>query len=201
MGIAQLFKNPSTHYAKPETVLRESPFLSKMARMPTFREALPALSAEMNRARRYQRPLSMAVVQFEESAGSVKDKLGISTGNSAHGDGLANCHPACYPELLVALLLGAILKDSLRATDLLSYDTDTGWYVIMMPELTGLQAHRAAERLNRLVLTRIFTPIRVGIAQFPRDGLTLEELVTASERNCSAVVSLNLAAKSQGAGA
>jgi hypothetical protein len=185
MGISQLFKNTSHPNGKPETRLKESPFLQKIVRMPTYRESAPALTAEIDRARRYQRPLSLAIVQFDEPPQGLEHAGGADSA-PAYTRGL-------YPELLVAMVLGAALKDSLRTTDLLSYHVESGCYVVMMPELTAAQAHLAAQRLNDLVLARIFAPLRVGIAQFPRDGWTLQELFSAAERDCSSVAGLHLA--------
>jgi hypothetical protein len=50
-------------------MLKECPLLSKLVRMQTYRETLPELAGEINRARRYRRPLSVAVIQFEASGG------------------------------------------------------------------------------------------------------------------------------------
>jgi len=186
MGISQLFKNVTHHNAKPETRHKESPLLQKIVRMPTYRESAPALAAEIDRARRYQRPVSLAIVQFDEAP------PGLDHHEALRGDGGGN---GLYPELLVAMVLGAVIKDSLRTTDLLSYHVEGGCYVVLMPELNAAQAHLAAQRLNDLVLARIFAPIRVGIAQFPRDGWTLPELFSHAERNCAPVAALHLAAE------
>jgi hypothetical protein len=80
---------------------------------------------------------------------------------------------------MISLLLGAILPDRIRETDLVAYDAVLAHYVILMPELTRSQAERAVRRLDELLRARVSTPTSIGVAEFPRDGLTLEE-VTAS---------------------
>lgn len=163
-------------------MLRHQPFYSKLERVPTYRDALPVLAAEIDRARRYERPLSLAVIGFE-GVGRLRDGIRLE-GSNGNGNG-NTAHPpetAIYPEPVVTMLLGAILRDALRETDRVSYDAVAGRYVIVMPELNRTKASQAVQRLHELVLTRIFTAVSLGVAEFPHDGLTLEELVTAARQ-------------------
>lgn len=193
MEISQFFKPAVRRYRKPETMLKECPLLSKLVRMQTYRETLPELAGEINRARRYRRPLSVAVMQFEASGGSLAT---VHVGGN--GNGSRNHSQAGYPDLVVAHLLGAILRDTLRETDLVSYDAAGGRYVIMMPELAEAQAQRAVRRLNDLVLASLHTSMRVGVAEFPRDGLTLEEMVASAEESCQPLVNCELTSELKG---
>ncbi len=169
MRFSQVFKSRSRRSRKTGATLKEGPLLSKLARIPSYREALPDFDAEVTRARRYQRPLSVLVLRC------VLGKNGSNGSSGEHAD-------PSYPDM-ISLLLGAILPDWIRETDLVAYDAAAGRYVILMPELTKSQAERAVRRLNELLRARVATPTSVGIAEFPGDGLTLEEIVARAVVN------------------
>jgi hypothetical protein len=76
-------------------------------------------------------------------------------------------------------LLDAI-GDSLRATDIPLLD-ETHELALVLPETGALEARIAAERL-RLALGDAGTSISLGVAAFPHDGSTSEELIGAATR-------------------
>ncbi len=166
MRFPQMFKPRVRRSRKAGAALTEGPLLSKLARIPTYREAMPDFDAEVTRARRYQRPLSVLVMRC------------VNGNNGSNGSSGEHIDPS-YPQM-ISLLLGAILPDTIRETDLVAYDAANRRYVILMPELTAFQAERAVRRLNELLRARVSTPTSVGVAEFPRDGLTLEEVVASA---------------------
>jgi hypothetical protein len=74
--------------------------------------------------------------------------------------------------------VGAILRDAVRGSDLVTYDARHEQYVVLFTESTRLQTWQAARRLRLLLFTRTCLCVRIGLAEFPADGLTLEDLIT-----------------------
>jgi hypothetical protein len=74
-------------------------------------------------------------------------------------------------------LISSLLRDNLRACDFLTYDVSNDYYVILMPETSAALAEQAVIRLNELIVNRIKVHLRIGVAEFPKDGLTIEDLV------------------------
>ena len=142
------------------------PLISRLARVPAYRDALPELLAEFARARRYQRPLSVLVMRFNGSANGTREQS-----------------EPVYMQLMVGLLLGGILPERLRETDQACCDVATARYIILMPELSKSQAQDAVRRLSTLVRERVPAATSIGVAEFPKDGLTLEEVIAAADRN------------------
>ena len=134
----------------------------------------PQLAQELARARRYQRPLTVAVVRLEADASVERTDLLLALG----GNGTVP------HSQLPFFLVGAVLRDAVRGSDLVTYDATHDQYIILFTESTKLQTLQAAHRLQALVSTRTRLGMRIGLAEFPADGLTLEDLITMA---CSEV--------------
>jgi hypothetical protein len=124
--------------------------------VPLMHQARVRLEAELARARRYERPLTVGVVALEP-AESGPDRCAA-------------------PSAL--FLAGAIVREALRGSDLVTYDAQHNHYVILFIESTKLQAVQAAKRVQALLSTRTSLRVRHGLAEFPADGLLLEDLIT-----------------------
>jgi hypothetical protein len=143
--------------------------LCEMSRTPvisTFRAALPNFERAVSRARRYQRPLSIAVVRIEDHG----PLLSQVNGNGPNGSGSS-------------LLVGNLLWDSLRETDIVAFDHRHNQYVVAMPEVPRLGADHFVARLWQHARRLNFT-IACGVAEYPTDALTLEDLLKLAQKNC-----------------
>lgn len=147
-------------------------------RTPSIRGAPPpsrlidsdeTLVGEFTRARRYEQALTIVVltmVQLEESPG----------GPGSNGDGPAG------PDVL-PLLAALGLREALRESDVLCYRPMHGRFVLGLPQADGDEARQAMARVGELFRSRLQIGLVAGIASFPDDGLTLEDLEnTALER-------------------
>ncbi|PYV36794.1 MAG: hypothetical protein DMG06_29880 [Acidobacteria bacterium] len=135
--------------------------------IPTYRRALPQLTRELARARRYQRPLAVVVMTVE------KGQLLNQEQNVVHH--------------LLFPLVGKILQDALlRENDIVTYDATPNRYVLLLTESTKEQAIQSVERLQNSLYERTSTHLRAGIAEFPADGLTIEDLVSRAQAACNA---------------
>ncbi len=130
-----------------------------------------ALEAEAGRARRFGRALSLAFLDLDH----------FKAVNDAHG------HQAGS-----ALLreVGLVMRANLRAIDVpVRYGGDE--FVAILPETGREQARIVAERLRRAIGDAVYLKDRgltvrltssVGIATFPDDGETAEDLLRGADR-------------------
>lgn len=129
--------------------------------IPVYRQILPRAAMEIRRARRYERGISLLVMSPQGLLLEGKGAEGVMPARSA---------PLHY------ILLGSYLRNTLRETDLLASIPESLLYTVFMPETREREAGRAVKRLeagfHRLAAARL----RHGIAEFPRDGLTVENL-------------------------
>jgi hypothetical protein len=175
MRFSQLVKSFVGNSGKSEAALPEGELLlSKLARIRSCRDAQIDFDAEVARARRYQRPLCVLVLRC------IDGQQGLGCSPSVHTG------EPCHPQLVDALLFGAILPDRIRRTDLVAHDAGSGRYVILMPEVSRHQVDGIVQRLTELLREGVSSSACVGVAEFPDDGLTLEEMISSADRNCHA---------------
>jgi hypothetical protein len=117
-----------------------------------YRDGLPNMRLELQRARRYERPLSMLAV-------------GLSGGDAP-----------IRKELADFLLLGIVLRDALRETDLMSYSVEHQLYAVLLTETTRAGALEAAVRFGGIARRRAELRVRCGASEFPQNGLSVDDL-------------------------
>jgi len=125
-----------------------------------LREALPRIAAEFERARRYER--SVTVVVFARPASG-----GTNGGNGHQAPAGAGS-------------LAGVLASATREVDLVISDTQC--CVVMMPEIGTEDGRRAVRRMRELCARRLGTPVAAGIAVFPEDGWLFLDLVEVARR-------------------
>ena len=64
----------------------------------------------------------------------------------------------------------------MRESDIITYAAENHLYAIFLPESDETGARQAAGRLGRTVFNRAKVGLRVGLAEFPRDGLIVEDV-------------------------
>jgi hypothetical protein len=122
------------------------------------------LAFEFGRARRYERALSIVVI----APTSWPDEQGTE------------------PPRVLPLLTAAGLREILRETDIMCYQPTDGRFVLGLTESNGPAARLALERVQALFKERLRIDLAIGVAQFPSDGLTLEDLVDAARAQVGA---------------
>jgi GGDEF domain-containing protein len=85
---------------------------------------------------------------------------------------------------LLLSFVGSLLRASLRDIDIVSFDLAKNQYVVLLPETTLAKAERPVGRLNEMSLKQTGVSLLVGMAEFPTDGLIIEDLVNSAEGNC-----------------
>jgi len=134
--------------------------------VPGFRQALGQLSREMDRARRYQRALTITVFAYSE--GATADMRGDGGSGEAFAPG---------GHVLLPAILASLLREVTRGTDIVAYVSSHNRCIVVMPETGAVEAVRGVSRLRDLCVERLRCSIHSGTAVFPSDGLTLEELI------------------------
>jgi hypothetical protein len=134
--------------------------------IPRYKRSLHRLTAELERARRYGNALTLTVLSVDQEQLKQKKRNLLAV--------TENAEIASY---FFYSLISSLLRDNLRACDFLTYDVTNDYYVILMPETSATLAEQAVIRLNELIVNRIKVPLRIGVAEFPNDGLTIEDLV------------------------
>ncbi len=155
----------------------------QLGAVPTYRSTLKKLSNELARVRRYDRPLSMVVLRLESDQLLVdlKRSLVAERGNG----GVESYNQVMQTIQLVFSLVGSILKESLRESDIATYDVSNNQYIIMLPESTQEQASLTVTRLKKLLFKRTAGHLVAGIAEFPVDGLIIDDLVKSAVAACN----------------
>lgn len=164
--------------------------------VPLLQKLRPLCESELRRARRYQRPLSLmifaldAAVADHESSGSAPVTATRGNGNghaphNGHAAGAEALHGAAARTNRTeqCILLGQLLQEVLRETDLPGYEPATQEFVALLPEADSSAADEAGERIRRLwsALPGAFN-LTIGMATYPEGGLLLEDLMDSARR-------------------
>jgi len=136
------------------------------------------IKIELTRSRRYHRPLSLVVVQSEsEDEMTARDML-----KSIQNDLLSR---------FTSARVGQIIDDCIRQTDLVMRDR-RGRFIVLCPETDLANASLLAKRIAQAVKSRTSLGILWGVAAFPEEALTFDDLLqTARERLADSVLLTN----------
>jgi hypothetical protein len=149
----------------------------------TFSRSVPKLRMEMASARRYQRPLCLVVLAIEGMEGKLPPYVNGEKRNGSNGNGARSISNAETMQFLFPLM-GSVLKDSVRGSDKVTYDVAKDQYIMVFPQTKKPECEQAVLRLKSLLVKRSLRNVRAGIAEFPGDGLILEDLVGAARLAC-----------------
>ncbi len=145
----------------------------KAASVPLFSTSLAHLKSEVSRSRRYQHELSVLIFRLLDAPEISLNRSEASARSAKNGK--MNAAPGM--SRLEFLLLGPILKDAVRTIDLVTYDAGNNQFIIVLPESSKINAVQAANRLKKMLGSKIMQNLAIGIAEFPKDGLIIEDLI------------------------
>jgi len=160
----------------PKAVLEEATEIAtRVAGVPSLRRSLPNLARELARARRYARPVSLAILSLGSGRWSEEAR-------SRNGDAASESELMTRTSQVATIVFGSVLQEALRESDIVTYVAAHNQYAILLTESTKAQARRALERLAALYHQRTLDHLRAGTAEFPADALTLEELIVSAQK-------------------
>ena len=182
--------------------------------IPSYREALAAFTRELERVRRFDRPLAVAVLKLEDlrspenaielvasngsvpsnASGNKESAQGAVSNGSTNGSTnvLANGafpfddHDAILRATRHIMFwnIGYALRDLLRESDVAACDISNQRYIVLLPESGEENAMLAASRIEDRIHDSIGVRVRKGIAVFRSEGLTIADLVEAASAKC-----------------
>ena len=121
------------------------------------------IKIELTRSRRYHRPLSVAVIEVESEA----EKITREMLKSIQHDLLSRFTTA---------RVGQIIDDRIRQTDLVLRD-HRGRFIVLCPETDFPSAVLLAKRISQAIKERTNLGVLWGVAAFPDEALTFEDLL------------------------
>jgi len=146
-------------------------------RVKDFDTESQSIKIEFTRSRRYKRPLSLLVLEADHveriNAREVVKSIQIDL---MHRFTLAR--------------IGQIIDDRIRQTDHVMKD-HRGRFVILCPETELADAILLAKRIESAITERIDLELSCGVAAFPGDALTFEDLMKEAYERLANEVSLH----------
>lgn len=138
-------------------------------RVRRLEEAREEISTELVRSRRHGLSLSVLIVKLEPE--SIRANL-----NRAVQDVMQ----AMMSRYVYTSLVRAIDKD-LRRTDMILEQPNNNEIVLLLPDTTGVGSFNLAERVQEIASRNLGISVSCGIASFPDEALTFEDLVRKAE--------------------
>jgi len=129
------------------------------------------LVAEIARARRYEHDLSGVVLAARP--------IRIGSRTNGNGSGEAQSGESKMPQVL-ALLTAVALREVVRCSDVVCYQAADNRFILGLTESDDVGAHAALTRIGEHFRSRLRLGVRAGVATFPSDAYTLEELVSTA---------------------
>jgi GGDEF domain-containing protein len=131
-------------------------------------EGSQRVKTEFNRSRRYNRPLSLLLMEVDPQS------------HNDNGEVLKAIQYDIVNRFTVARV-GQIIDDHLRQTDLVL--RDRRWcYVILCPETDLSAALLLAQRITDTIKEKTSLTVRLGAAAFPEEALTFDNLLNTARK-------------------
>lgn len=132
-----------------------------------IKEAEERIDIEFSRSRRYDRPLTLLMVQPERITNDEHQSA-----LEMRKDILQNFSYA---------RIGQIIAESARQTDLIVHDANKGIFFVLCAETEGEKSHILGERIRQNIMTQIKSKTAWSAASFPKDAVTMDELIRTAQ--------------------
>lgn len=146
-------------------------FSDQSSRLRPLSEVHDMVDVEMVRSRRFERPLSLVVVQADASSVNMEmHKLVQEMQRS-------------MMQRYVLATMARVLSRTLRRTDLVLEEGKPGRLLLLAPETNNQEAQQMGQRVARVITERLGIAATYGAASFPQEALTFEDLRDVAEQN------------------
>ena len=142
----------------------------------SFSRARPSMELGMEHARRLGYKLAIIVIQGSDSAGSRIAAANDESNAREESGGMET-------RLVDVLRNTSLLRETLRMTDIVAYDEDRQFVVIMLPGIDNEHTAHATYTAQRIRMQLRLEPcngVQIGCAEFPGDGLLLDDLISSA---------------------
>lgn len=143
-------------------------------RVLRMQEAGEEIKTEFIRSRRHSRPLSVLVVRVNTDAPTFNFE---KTVREIQRTMLMR---------FVSSSLAKILSKEARRTDLIVEKDDERGFVMLCPETTAEGTFTLAERIQQAAIEQLGVQVHYGVASFPDEALTFDELLQRAQENLKA---------------
>lgn len=138
-------------------------------RLRSLEETREMVDMEMARSRRFERPLSLVMVQADTN----------SINMNMHR--LVQEIQRSMMQRFVLATMAHELSRTLRRTDIVVEDENPGRLLLVAPETNESEALKMGSRVSKLIEERLGVSASYGIAAFPEQALTFEDLRQIAE--------------------
>jgi GGDEF domain-containing protein len=136
-------------------------------------ESVKEIQDQMYLSRRYDRPLSVVVLECDPA--SVQIMLNRSVQDVQRA----------MMSRYVASSMVRVLDNALRRTDLMLQHREAGRFVLICPETDPASLRALLDRIRMAASQRLGVSVNCGIASFPDGALTFDELLNKAESQLS----------------
>lgn len=133
--------------------------------------ALEDIKIELTRSRRYKSPLSVLVVTPESDSIQVAVHRTIMEVQRA------------MMKRYVLTSMSRVISMALRRTDMVMQEHEKERFVILSPHTPGSDLQIVVKRIQAAISKQLGVNVKCGVASFPEDALTFEELLHKAEQN------------------
>jgi GGDEF domain-containing protein len=134
------------------------------------------IKIELTRSRRYHRPLSVVIIQSESDI----DILSREAFKNIQQDLMSR---------FTSARVGQIIDDRVRQTDLVLRDYK-GRFIVLCPETDFANASLLAQRIAQSIKERTSLRVLWGVAAFPEEALTFEDLLQKARERLTDTTSI-----------
>lgn len=138
-------------------------------RVRRLNDAMDDIQVEMFRSRHHHHPLSLVVVEPKPEALQTT---------------LHRAVREVQERMMHSYIINSMaqtLSKYLRRTDLILEQRDQGRFIILCPETSANELRLLVEYIQTIVAKQLGTAVTCGVATFPDEALTFEELVRRAE--------------------
>lgn len=166
-----LSRNLATHLHDSEETIKSIMMAGYSQRVRKLEESNDDIQLEFYRSRRNQYPLSVIVIDVDHSSTDVVLNQTIEE--------IMRATRKHY----ISMSLARVIHKTLRRTDMLLHQPDKGRFILLSPETNMEDAINIAERIRGIAQNDLSINARLGLATFPEDALTFNELLDRAEKD------------------
>ena len=152
-----------------EEAVKNITFADVSRRVQKLEDASEEIQTELIRSRRHHYPLTVMIIQPD--AKSIKAVLHRTVQE------LQRAMMARY----VITSLARIISKQLRRTDMVLDQHERGRFIIISPDTSASSSDTLAQRIKSAAAEQLGVSVSYGVASFPDEALTFEELVHQAE--------------------
>ena len=153
------------HLQDFEEAVKNITFADISRRVRKLDEAQEDIQTELIRSRRHHHPLTVMVVEPEP------DSIQVALNRTV--EEVQRAMMTRY----VTTSLARVISNQLRRTDMVLDQRDKGRFLILSPDTNAANAAALADRIQAAAAVQLGVLVSCGVAAFPDEALTFEELV------------------------